>query len=526
MSFHTSSLTFARLLFLPIVTSSLLGACSSDKESTNENLSSTAGSGGNTNVDASWPSLPDGSDENAAGSSGSTGGTAGAGGESGAGCPCLDGVDNYCLYWPHDIDGCDMLLPGGYCDPDGDGDFADADWVLGFEQYASACGIVCGDSDCSTPSENCSTCPEDCGECAAGCPNGECDGQETCVTCPQDCGTCEPSCGNGTCDGKENCITCPTDCPKAAAVACSKLGAHNIGDTLPFYDFLDACPRIAKWLGGEGSAHGTGFAQFEEMAAYKCACGGTTVLRIYGNPANYSTGGDLWNARYKFLETASPSSKAAVDYLESDNECDAGHCWFQAGDPTYAPSIAAMQSYATFLSQWIDHAAAHGFKPLVGNLSVGAPGGDVDSCTGDGMQAFGALVPALLKARDAGGGWAYHSYTDSWETDAGAGMMPYLAFRYRKFVSCFPELSTVPLIMTEAGFDKGGNAQTDGYLVNGGWGAYGPWLSWYQGELAKDSYVLGALLYSFSPPGVWDSFRLDGHVSELAGVIGPATCAP
>lgn len=490
---------------------------------------------------------------------GATGGTtsdaaAGSGGsppDAAPSCPCLDGVDNYCLYWPHDIPHCDMLLPGGYCDPNGDGDFADADWVRGWEEYAAACSVSCGDSSCSAPSENCSTCPQDCGECPAGCPDGQCNAPEDCHSCPQDCDDCPPACGdgacngnegcgdcpqdcgdcpavcgNGSCDGQETCLSCPQDCSAGASVACSKLGAHNIGDTGPFYSFLAGCPRIAKWLGGEGSSPGTGFAQFNEMTAYKCACGGTTVLRIYGGPAQFPSGADLWNARYKFLESASPSQKAAVDYLESDNECDAGHCWFQAGDPNYSPSVAAMQEYASFLSQWIDLAVAHGYKPLVGNLSVGSPGGDIDSCSGNGMVAFGGLVPALLKARDAGGGWAYHAYTNAWSYDANSGMMPYLPFRYRKLVACFPELASVPLIFTEAGFDKGGNAQLDGYLANGGWAQYAPWLAWFQSELDKDSYVHGALLYSFAPPGVWDSFRLDDHADDLLGIIGAPTCAP
>lgn len=459
----------------------------------------TGGSGGQ-GVDAGpWPDLPDGGSDAAASGGGGTGGTSQV--DSGAVCPCLDGVDNYCLYFPHDIAGCEMLLPGGYCDPNGDGDFADADWIRGFNEYAAACSTVCGDEVCSAPSENCETCEEDCGPCAAGC-------------------------GDGTCNGSENCLSCPQDCPKGASVACSKLGAHNIADTGPFYDFLGGCPRIAKWVGGEGSAPGTGFAQFGEMTSYKCACGGTTVLRVYGAPGNYTSGVDLWNARYKFLESATPWQKAAVDYLESDNECDAGRCWFQAGDPTYSPSVAAMQDYATFLSEWIDQAVAHGFKPLVGNFSVGSPGGDMESCAGSAMLAFGAMVPTLIKARDAGGGWAYHAYTDSWGYDATVGMMPYLAFRYRKLVACLPELATVPLIFTEAGFDKGGNAQLDGYLANGGWSDYGPWLAWFESEIAKDSYVRGALLYTFAPPGVWESFRLDDHAGELRGLLGAPACTP
>jgi len=53
-------------------------------------------------------------------------------------CPCRGDVDNYCLYGP--TDGCDMTQPGGYCDPDGDGDFGDADWVRGWYDFQGRCG--------------------------------------------------------------------------------------------------------------------------------------------------------------------------------------------------------------------------------------------------------------------------------------------------------------------------------------------------------------------------------------------------
>ncbi|MGZ3416798.1 MAG: glycosyl hydrolase [Polyangiales bacterium] len=56
-----------------------------------------------------------------------------------SGCPCMDGKNNYCLYGTS-VDGCPMTSPGGYCDPNGDGDFADADWVRGYDEHHAACG--------------------------------------------------------------------------------------------------------------------------------------------------------------------------------------------------------------------------------------------------------------------------------------------------------------------------------------------------------------------------------------------------
>ncbi len=52
-------------------------------------------------------------------------------------CPCLEGttpsgttISNFCHY-PLDTAGCAMLRPGGFCDPNGDGKFSDAEWTRG-----------------------------------------------------------------------------------------------------------------------------------------------------------------------------------------------------------------------------------------------------------------------------------------------------------------------------------------------------------------------------------------------------------
>jgi hypothetical protein len=55
-----------------------------------------------------------------------------------ASCACRQGVGNYCLYGPKAV-GCSMTFPGGYCDPNGDGSFADADWVRGYNENHKDC---------------------------------------------------------------------------------------------------------------------------------------------------------------------------------------------------------------------------------------------------------------------------------------------------------------------------------------------------------------------------------------------------
>ncbi len=47
-------------------------------------------------------------------------------------------TDNMCFH-PHQTQGCPQTFPGGYCDPNGDGSYEDADWVRGYYEYRAVC---------------------------------------------------------------------------------------------------------------------------------------------------------------------------------------------------------------------------------------------------------------------------------------------------------------------------------------------------------------------------------------------------
>ncbi len=53
-------------------------------------------------------------------------------------CACRSDVDNFCHYSPRTA-GCGMTFPGGYCDPNGDGSYGDADWTRGYTEFHAAC---------------------------------------------------------------------------------------------------------------------------------------------------------------------------------------------------------------------------------------------------------------------------------------------------------------------------------------------------------------------------------------------------
>lgn len=64
---------------------------------------------------------------------------------------CCSGCDNICSNQPNTA-GCGPTAPGGYCDPNGDGNFSDADWTRGYNEYQ---GLDC--SDQSTTADTTST---------------------------------------------------------------------------------------------------------------------------------------------------------------------------------------------------------------------------------------------------------------------------------------------------------------------------------------------------------------------------------
>lgn len=293
---------------------------------------------------------------------------------------------------------------------------------------------------------------------------------------------------------------CAAACRPAGGPVCGKLSGQAIDHTPGFTSLLLACPRVVKWVSAGGSA------DFAGMQSFKASCPRSkTVLRIYGTAAYYATAQALWNARYAFLDRASSAERAAIDYLESDNEFDAGHGFDNPAD------------YNAFLKGFVGLARAKGFHPLVGNIAVGNPPGDVDSCTGDGMRKFGAIVESIVAAGAAGGGWAYHGYTPRW--DKTTGFQEYYALRYRKLVRCYPAIAGVPLVLTEAGFDSGGDPNASGYRKNGTPEQYIDWLAWFQRQLAADAQVVGATLFAYGSGGTWPSFQLDPIEPALENLI-------
>ena len=109
-----------------------------------EDIEPTTSGGSTTTSAGSTGSSSTGGEEStgASSTSGSSTGDTSTGGDDTTGepltdCPCQDGADNVCDLPPGT---CSATLPGGLCDPDGDGAYFDGDWTLGYALYAEKCG--------------------------------------------------------------------------------------------------------------------------------------------------------------------------------------------------------------------------------------------------------------------------------------------------------------------------------------------------------------------------------------------------
>ena len=110
------------------------------------------------------------------------------------------------------------------------------------------------------------------------------------------------------------------------------------------------------------------------------------------------------------------------------------------------------------------------------------------------MQSYlAAFVPALRQSKAAGGAWSYHAYTINYTTDVATEIWYSLRYRqfYSYFASAFPDLNTMPLILTEGGVDLSGDPNTSGWQARGTQADYERWLNWFDGQMQQDAFVHG-----------------------------------
>lgn len=242
---------------------------------------------------------------------------------------------------------------------------------------------------------------------------------------------------------------------------------------------------------------------------------GIVILRIYtANKYPFSTdpkvaAKDYWDKQlWPSLSRLTDQQKKWIDYLEGTNEGDTCPTWGTVEDAKW---------YNDFWVELSTFMHDHGFKPCIGSIAVGNPPGNPSEVEAK-IRAF---VPALTAAKKFGGAWCYHSYSLKHSTDPELELWYSLRYRqyYKMFAKFAPELSGLPLLLTEGGIDSDGtHPQCPGWKRDTA-EKYEAWLTWFDSEIKKDSYVKGITLFEIGHPDGWNSFDLEPISDWLANYL-------
>jgi hypothetical protein len=199
-----------------------------------------------------------------------------------------------------------------------------------------------------------------------------------------------------------------------------------------------------------------------------------------------------------------------VDYWEGHNE-------------PVLQTVSKMALYGLFEAERVRLMASYGLKCAVGNFSTGNPP----------FEQWDDFFPALRAVKQHGGALALHEYSApvmdyGFDRASGEG---WLTCRYRQVYRRFvpPDLQ-VPILITETGID---GLVTDRPGPSGsGWQdfidywktlpldrdpfwAYLDQLQWYDEELQKDEFVIGAAIFVAGALDNFGSYEIAGEMGEL-----------
>ncbi len=203
-------------------------------------------------------------------------------------------------------------------------------------------------------------------------------------------------------------------------------------------------------------------------------------------------------------------------------------CWEAYNEPV-AVNEAQMASLAQFEAERTRLLAQAGVASCIGNFGVGQPP----------LELWPAFYPALQAAQTYGGYLALHEYSAPYlwfgsganqiNPEADEGDEGWLTLRYRKVYRNYlqPAGLAIPLVITEAGVDgmvsnrpgpehaRGWRDfipywQAQGAVYSTDFGFYVEQLAWYDAELQKDDYVIGAAIFALAGPSGWQSYEIGG----------------
>ncbi|HEY67988.1 MAG: hypothetical protein DRI79_00100 [Chloroflexi bacterium] len=290
----------------------------------------------------------------------------------------------------------------------------------------------------------------------------------------------------------------------------TKLGPHVLQAAEDLSEYIEAGVAVAKFVGDWGIA--------KDVPAGVLVIG-RKHQGDYDAQQQKAAGKTPLEAAQQFIQDQLPTyqSNPHIKYWEGHNE------------PVWNDE-EGMGWYAQFEVERMQLMADLGLKCVIGNFATGTPP----------LDLWPAFFPALQVARQYEAILGLHEYSCPWiwwmtgnhqlDPNDDQGDEGWTTLRYRKVYRqhLIPNgLGNVPLVITECGIDPLVNPKPPG-VEGGTWKQLGGFwaehdnepdkadyyfrqLVWYDKELQKDDYVVGATIFtwgSFGPP--WSDFDVAG----------------
>jgi len=228
------------------------------------------------------------------------------------------------------------------------------------------------------------------------------------------------------------------------------------------------------------------------------------------------------------LSTMDPLMEArrVVDLLlpvaADSRRMDVFDAWEGYNEPV-ASDAEQMKRLADMEAERVRLLAEQGIRSVIGNFSAGRPP----------LEDWPHFRPALESAREHGGYLGLHEYSAPVMQFGTEGDEGWLTLRYRKVYRQYliPTGLDLPLMITECGVDgtvgsnrPGPDGQgwkhfveywTEQGMGSDGAGNYIEQLAWYDGELVKDDYVVGAAIFAVNATEDWQSYDILGEAAAI-----------
>lgn len=290
--------------------------------------------------------------------------------------------------------------------------------------------------------------------------------------------------------------------PLTPGLLSGKIGIYILSDYSPGAKQIVASkPRVLKVMDPQANNTLQAVKDFKGINPQ-----GITVLRAYigTSGVKFDLQNDPGTAAESFFQavvqpalSALGENKKLFDFIETPNELDNTPGWESTVNTAWLN---------TFWIKLTELYASNGLRTCVASIPVGNPPGDYSQVKAE-LTPF---LPALQKVKELGGAFCYHAYTLNYSTDTAQELQTSL--RYRQIHQVISELdsslSSLPFILSEAGVDKNGDPKSSGWIARGSENDYKNWLSWFNGQINQDSYVLGATLYQIGD-NHWSSFNIE-----------------